>query len=170
MFTGAQRRHLHAVSLSRIICDNSHVTRVPANPFSRTERAQDMLPCSHPLIPPLDLSPWKEPDAGEEEGSGRITSCLSVCFDDTASCLNLLFRSCLRAHTQDSLRLLAALRLSGSLPVSLWLQAAGILLHHLSSQQPAVELRPSNMPRCGETNKALVKFSGDISSNFPIMR
>lgn len=67
VFTGAQRRRLHAVSLSRIICDNSRVARVPADPFSRTERAQDMLPCSHPLIPALDLSPWKEPDAGEEE-------------------------------------------------------------------------------------------------------
>lgn len=79
MFTGAQRRHLHAVSLSRIICDNSHVTRVPANPFSRTERAQDMLPCSHPLVPPLDLSPWKEPDAGEgEEVATLHPVCLSV--------------------------------------------------------------------------------------------
>lgn len=94
---------------------------------------------------------------------------LSVCFDVTASCLNLLSRSCLRAHTQDSPRPLAALRLSGSLPVSLRLQAAGILLHRLSSQQPAVELRPSNMPRCGETSKALLEFSGDIPSNFPIM-
>lgn len=67
VFTGAQRRHLHAVSLSRIICDNSHITHVPADPFSRTERPEDMLPCSHPLISQLDLSPWKEPDAGEEE-------------------------------------------------------------------------------------------------------
>lgn len=65
MFSGAQRKHLRAVSLSRIICDNSHITRVPADPFSRTERPEDMLPCSHPLVPPLDLGPWKEPDSGE---------------------------------------------------------------------------------------------------------
>ncbi|XP_075883361.1 eosinophil peroxidase isoform X2 [Nelusetta ayraudi] len=63
VFSGAQRRHLRAVSLSRIICDNSHITRVPADPFSRTERPEDMLPCSHPLVPPLDLGPWKEPDS-----------------------------------------------------------------------------------------------------------
>ncbi|KAI3371241.1 hypothetical protein L3Q82_023863, partial [Scortum barcoo] len=55
VFTSTQRRHLHAVSLSRIICDNSHITHVPADPFSRTERPEDMLPCSHPLITHLDL-------------------------------------------------------------------------------------------------------------------
>ncbi|KAM8891747.1 eosinophil peroxidase isoform 2-T2 [Spinachia spinachia] len=65
VFTATQRRRLHAVSLSRIICDNSHITRVPADPFSRTERPEDMLSCSHPLISPLDLGPWKEPDEGE---------------------------------------------------------------------------------------------------------
>ncbi|MEQ2182432.1 hypothetical protein GOODEAATRI_022256 [Goodea atripinnis] len=64
VFTRTQRRHLHNVSLSRIICDNSHVTRVPVDPFSRTESPEDMLTCSHPLIPHLDLSPWKEPLTG----------------------------------------------------------------------------------------------------------
>ncbi|KAG7522765.1 eosinophil peroxidase-like [Solea senegalensis] len=62
VFTSSQRRHLRPVSLSRIICDNSHITSVPADPFSRTGSPEDMLPCSHPLIPRLDLSPWKEPD------------------------------------------------------------------------------------------------------------
>ena len=65
MFTSTQRGHLHSISLSRIICDNSHITQVPVNPFSRTESLEDMLACSHPLIPHLDLSPWKEPDTGE---------------------------------------------------------------------------------------------------------
>ncbi|XP_034736051.1 eosinophil peroxidase [Etheostoma cragini] len=62
VFTSTQRRHLHTVSLSRIICDNSRITHVPADPFTRTERPEDMLACSHPLISHLDLSPWKEPD------------------------------------------------------------------------------------------------------------
>uniref|UniRef100_A0A4W6DYY4 Eosinophil peroxidase n=1 Tax=Lates calcarifer TaxID=8187 RepID=A0A4W6DYY4_LATCA len=55
VFTSTQRRHLHAVSLSRIICDNSHITLVPADPFSRTESPDDMLACFHPLVPHLDL-------------------------------------------------------------------------------------------------------------------
>ncbi|XP_078139176.1 eosinophil peroxidase [Centroberyx gerrardi] len=63
VFTSTQRRHLHTVSLSRIICDNSHITHVPADPFSRTESPEDMLACSHPLVPQLNLSPWKEPDS-----------------------------------------------------------------------------------------------------------
>uniref|UniRef100_A0A3Q3IQR1 Uncharacterized protein n=1 Tax=Monopterus albus TaxID=43700 RepID=A0A3Q3IQR1_MONAL len=73
VFTSTQRRHLQAVSLSRIICDNSHITLVPADPFSRTERPEDMLACSHPLIPHLDLSPWKEPDTGTVHFSGICT-------------------------------------------------------------------------------------------------
>lgn len=66
VFSRSQKEQLRTVSLSRIICDNSHITRVPVDPFSRTERPEDMLACSHPLIPHLDLSPWKEPDTGEE--------------------------------------------------------------------------------------------------------
>ncbi|XP_041852657.1 eosinophil peroxidase [Melanotaenia boesemani] len=62
VFTSTQRRSLHNISLSRIICDNSHISRVPMDPFSHTKSPEDMLTCSHPLIPHLDLSPWKEPD------------------------------------------------------------------------------------------------------------
>ncbi|XP_019712537.1 eosinophil peroxidase isoform X2 [Hippocampus comes] len=61
VFTSAQRTRLHTISLSRIICDNSHITHVPDDPFSHTEKPDAMLPCSGPLIPVLDLSPWKEP-------------------------------------------------------------------------------------------------------------
>uniref|UniRef100_A0A673A9V3 Eosinophil peroxidase n=1 Tax=Sphaeramia orbicularis TaxID=375764 RepID=A0A673A9V3_9TELE len=67
VFTSAQRTNLHSVSLSRIICDNTHISHVPADPFSRTERSEDMLPCSHPLIPHLDLNPWKEPETGSTQ-------------------------------------------------------------------------------------------------------
>ncbi|XP_069018977.1 eosinophil peroxidase [Embiotoca jacksoni] len=79
VFTSDQRRNLHTVSLSRIICDNSHIIHVPADPFSRTESPEDMLACSHPLIPHLDLSPWKEPDADPSCGPiPRIQSGYSV--------------------------------------------------------------------------------------------
>ncbi|XP_051236643.1 eosinophil peroxidase isoform X2 [Dicentrarchus labrax] len=84
MFTSTQRRNLHSISLSRIICDNSHITHVPTDPFSRTERPEDMLACSHPLISHLDLSPWKEPDADPTCGpipriqSGYSMLCNSV--------------------------------------------------------------------------------------------
>uniref|UniRef100_A0A668AN98 Eosinophil peroxidase n=1 Tax=Myripristis murdjan TaxID=586833 RepID=A0A668AN98_9TELE len=61
VFTSSQRKHLRTVSLSRIICDNSHITHVPADPFTRTESLEDMLACSHPLIPHLDLTPHRQP-------------------------------------------------------------------------------------------------------------
>lgn len=79
MFTSTQRRHLHAVSLSRIICDNSHITLVPVNAFSHTESPEDMLACSHPLIPHLDLGPWKEPDTGEEGEEEDRETCRVQC-------------------------------------------------------------------------------------------
>ncbi|XP_031713358.1 eosinophil peroxidase [Anarrhichthys ocellatus] len=82
VFTSTQRRHLHGVSLSRIICDNSHITHVPADPFSRTERPEDMLACSHPLISHLNLSPWKEPDTDPNCGPiPRIQSGYSLLCD-----------------------------------------------------------------------------------------
>ncbi|XP_035252326.1 eosinophil peroxidase [Anguilla anguilla] len=62
VFSEAQRAELQRVSLSRIICDNTHIAHVPPDPFARTQRPGDVLPCSHPLIPHLDLSPWGEPD------------------------------------------------------------------------------------------------------------
>uniref|UniRef100_A0A8C6UR18 Eosinophil peroxidase n=1 Tax=Neogobius melanostomus TaxID=47308 RepID=A0A8C6UR18_9GOBI len=55
VFSSSQRKQLHSVSLSRIICDNSHIALVPFNPFSRTESPEELLPCSHQRIPHLDL-------------------------------------------------------------------------------------------------------------------
>ncbi|TKS73543.1 Thyroid peroxidase [Collichthys lucidus] len=84
VFTSTQRKHLRDVSLSRIICDNSHITHVPADPFSRIERPEDMLACSHSLISHLDLTPWKEPDTDPHCGpipriqSGYSLHCDSV--------------------------------------------------------------------------------------------
>ncbi|KAG5839962.1 hypothetical protein ANANG_G00210950 [Anguilla anguilla] len=57
VFSEAQRAELQRVSLSRIICDNTHIAHVPPDPFARTQRPGDVLPCSHPLIPHLDLNP-----------------------------------------------------------------------------------------------------------------
>lgn len=64
MFSGAQRTAMHGVSLSRIICDNTHIRLVPPDPFTRTLHTEDLLPCAHPLIPQLNLSAWREPDTG----------------------------------------------------------------------------------------------------------
>ncbi|XP_061532023.1 eosinophil peroxidase isoform X2 [Phycodurus eques] len=82
VFTNTQRTQLHAVSLSRIICDNSHITHVPVDPFSRTENPDAMLACSSPLIPNLDLSPWKEPHSDPNCGPiPRIQSGYSLLCD-----------------------------------------------------------------------------------------
>lgn len=144
VFTSLQRRHLHGISLSRIICDNSHITHVPANPFSRTERPEDMLACSHPLIPHLDLSPWKEPDTGKKVKKNNLIWGLLRCH---VSLPDLSSRSQLWSDTQDSIRLLAAVQLCDSVSVSLWIQAAGIFICQVWSKQPAVEPQTPNMSR-----------------------
>nr|XP_046208033.1 thyroid peroxidase [Oncorhynchus gorbuscha] len=82
VFTSTQRAQLHTVSLSRIICDNTHITRVPSDPFSRTVSPEDMLACSHPLIPHLNLSAWKEPDTDPSCGPiPRLQSGFSLLCD-----------------------------------------------------------------------------------------
>ncbi|XP_077452844.1 eosinophil peroxidase [Stigmatopora argus] len=82
VFTSPQRSHLRAVSLSRIICENTHITHVPEDPFSRTENPDSMLACSNPLIPKLDLSPWKEPNSDPTCGPiPRIQSGYSLLCD-----------------------------------------------------------------------------------------
>ncbi|KAJ8252219.1 hypothetical protein COCON_G00215310 [Conger conger] len=62
VFSQAQKAQLHRVSLSRIICDNTRIAHVPPDPFARTAHPADMLPCTHPRIPHLDLSAWRERD------------------------------------------------------------------------------------------------------------
>ncbi|XP_048886441.1 eosinophil peroxidase isoform X1 [Brienomyrus brachyistius] len=69
VFTGAQRAELRRVSLSRIICDNTRLGHVPPDPFAHSAHAGDMVPCSHPLIPSLNLSAWREPDTDPRCGS-----------------------------------------------------------------------------------------------------
>ncbi|XP_053496888.1 eosinophil peroxidase [Ictalurus furcatus] len=64
VFSTAQRRSLRTVSLSRIICDNTHICLVPSDPFVRTLRPDKLLPCTHTNITHLNLSAWKEPDTG----------------------------------------------------------------------------------------------------------
>lgn len=124
VFTTAQRERLRSVSLSRIICDNSHIARVPAHPFSHTGKVEDTLPCSHPLIPQLDLQPWKEVDSGEEDPRPRSLSTLS-------SQLRLSFRPQMWTPTQNPLWLLAAVRLGGCVSVPDGLQTVGTLVVQL---------------------------------------
>ncbi|XP_072515016.1 eosinophil peroxidase isoform X2 [Salminus brasiliensis] len=60
VFTRSQRASLDSVSLSRIICDNTGIRRVPADPF-RLKSSRDFVDCNN--LPQLDLTPWTE--AGE---------------------------------------------------------------------------------------------------------
>ncbi|KAI4875192.1 hypothetical protein NFI96_000075, partial [Prochilodus magdalenae] len=57
-FTQSQRRSLASVSLARIICDNTNIRRVPADPFLFRNPRTEFVDCNE--IPDIDLTPWIE--------------------------------------------------------------------------------------------------------------
>ncbi|CAI5795086.1 myeloperoxidasemyeloperoxidase-like [Podarcis lilfordi] len=58
VFTPWQRRVLSGASLSRIICDNTHIQEVPHDVFKMNHYPSDFVKCRE--IGGLDLSAWKE--------------------------------------------------------------------------------------------------------------
>lgn len=65
VFTPHQRCSLAKISLSRIICDNTHITKVSRNIFQANRYPHDFVSCSQ--IPKLDLRPWRSTST-EEQG------------------------------------------------------------------------------------------------------
>uniref|UniRef100_A0A8C3H4E9 Uncharacterized protein n=1 Tax=Corvus moneduloides TaxID=1196302 RepID=A0A8C3H4E9_CORMO len=65
VFTPRQRCSLARISLSRIICDNTGITKVSRNIFRANRYPRDFVSCSQ--IPRLDLRPWKSTST-EEQG------------------------------------------------------------------------------------------------------
>uniref|UniRef100_A0A2K5DHK0 Thyroid peroxidase n=1 Tax=Aotus nancymaae TaxID=37293 RepID=A0A2K5DHK0_AOTNA len=58
VFTDAQRRELEKHSLSRVICDNTGLTRVPVDAFQVGKLPEDFQPCDS--IPGMSLEAWRE--------------------------------------------------------------------------------------------------------------
>uniref|UniRef100_A0A663ELQ8 TSPO associated protein 1 n=1 Tax=Aquila chrysaetos chrysaetos TaxID=223781 RepID=A0A663ELQ8_AQUCH len=72
VFTPWQRSSLAKISLSRIICDNTHISKVPRHIFQVNRYPCGFVSCSQ--IPKLDLRAWKskrtEEVTEQEEASG----------------------------------------------------------------------------------------------------
>ncbi|KAM5273721.1 LOW QUALITY PROTEIN: lactoperoxidase [Ctenodactylus gundi] len=60
VFTEKQQDSLRKMSFSRLVCDNTHITKVPRNPFQVNSYPQGFVDCS--TIDKLDLSPWASVD------------------------------------------------------------------------------------------------------------
>lgn len=56
VFTKKQRDSLQKMSFSRLVCDNTRITKVPLNPFQANSYPHGFVDCS--AIEKLDLSPW----------------------------------------------------------------------------------------------------------------
>ncbi|XP_032425922.1 eosinophil peroxidase-like [Xiphophorus hellerii] len=70
VFTTQQRQALSAVTLSRVICDNTGITSVPSDAFSVTSNRNRLVQCS--TLRRLDLTAWRERPCG----IGSPTNCL----------------------------------------------------------------------------------------------
>ncbi|XP_017395229.1 lactoperoxidase [Cebus imitator] len=56
VFTEKQKDSLRKISFSRLVCDNTRITKVPRDPFRANSYPSDFVDCS--AIDKLDLSPW----------------------------------------------------------------------------------------------------------------
>ncbi|XP_054957589.1 lactoperoxidase isoform X2 [Pan paniscus] len=56
VFTNEQKDSLRKMSFSRLVCDNTRITKVPRDPFWANSYPYDFVDCS--AIDKLDLSPW----------------------------------------------------------------------------------------------------------------
>ncbi|XP_071400806.1 thyroid peroxidase [Centroberyx affinis] len=63
MFTQQQKDELSKSSLSRVICDNTDVSKVPRDAFLFEKHPSARLSCSH--IPSMSLEPWREEKSRE---------------------------------------------------------------------------------------------------------
>ncbi|NXE11937.1 PERM Myeloperoxidase, partial [Lophotis ruficrista] len=70
VFTPQQRSSLAKISLSRIICDNTHIPKVPRHIFQTNKYPHGFVSCSQ--IPALDLRPWKSKGMEDVTEQGMI--------------------------------------------------------------------------------------------------
>ncbi|NWH20647.1 PERM Myeloperoxidase, partial [Grus americana] len=68
VFTPRQRSSLAKISLSRIICDNTHISKVPRHIFRANRYPFGFVSCSK--IPKLDLRAWKSKRTEEDTEQG----------------------------------------------------------------------------------------------------
>ncbi|XP_035989817.1 eosinophil peroxidase isoform X2 [Fundulus heteroclitus] len=72
VFTVKQRQALSAVTLSRVICDNTGITAVPPDAFSLISNRNRVVQCS--TLRRLDLSAWRERPCGFGSPAGCLKS------------------------------------------------------------------------------------------------
>uniref|UniRef100_A0A3B5M3C4 Thyroid peroxidase n=1 Tax=Xiphophorus couchianus TaxID=32473 RepID=A0A3B5M3C4_9TELE len=75
VFTRQQREQLWKTSLSRIICENSDIQEIPADPFRLAQYPAGFLHCS--AVPALSLEAWRDEPTGQRSAPG--TSSPSPC-------------------------------------------------------------------------------------------
>lgn len=56
IFTEKQQNSLWKMSFSRLVCDNTRITKVPLNPFQANSYPEGFVDCSD--VEELDLLPW----------------------------------------------------------------------------------------------------------------
>ncbi|XP_014341738.1 myeloperoxidase [Latimeria chalumnae] len=70
VFTECQRDALREVTLSRIICDNTHIKEVPKKPFDYHPYPEGFVKCD--TLPKVDLTPWKDDIKGHPNNCDEL--------------------------------------------------------------------------------------------------
>ncbi|OXB71371.1 UNVERIFIED_CONTAM: hypothetical protein H355_011748, partial [Colinus virginianus] len=86
VFTAKQRSSLAKISLSRIICDNTHISEVSRNIFQANRYPDSFVSCSK--IPKLDLRAWKSEDGRKYQVSYKPQKADSSCLQASANLCN----------------------------------------------------------------------------------
>lgn len=68
VFTPQQLQALRKISVSRVICDNTHIKKIPRDVFKINTYPEDFTDCQE--IDVLDLSPWKD----EPESATKVSN------------------------------------------------------------------------------------------------
>uniref|UniRef100_A0A672KJN2 Eosinophil peroxidase-like n=1 Tax=Sinocyclocheilus grahami TaxID=75366 RepID=A0A672KJN2_SINGR len=87
VFSSAQRDALRTTSLSRIICDNTHIRLVPFDPFAHTLHPDDLLPCTR--IGHMNLSAWRETDTGISDRTNENNHIILLSYVGYSYCPNI---------------------------------------------------------------------------------
>ncbi|XP_036251281.2 myeloperoxidase-like [Molothrus ater] len=70
VFTPQQLQALRKISVSRVVCDNTHIKKIPRDVFKINTYPEDFTDCQE--IDMLDLSSWKDEPESATKGLGEV--------------------------------------------------------------------------------------------------
>uniref|UniRef100_A0ACB8G205 Uncharacterized protein n=1 Tax=Sphaerodactylus townsendi TaxID=933632 RepID=A0ACB8G205_9SAUR len=96
VFTPRQREELAKVTLFQILCQNTHLSHLPADVFSSSHVLDDYVSCKNPQISRVDLTAWREDPT--DTPCGPVPKVKGAYF---VRCKSLVFFECQQGYTLE---------------------------------------------------------------------